>query len=185
MSTLNITAESFDARVILANGVQAYISAPTMADLADVMGRLRPVAAATSTKKATTPGKPAAGAATDPAGSPASATAGSSAQAAAGAAAGEAGNASASTGTQASAQAAAGGSAASGGDQRTDEELLKAVGERVSVLAKKSRELAKGELKKFMAVRNGEQTKFPVERGGELTREQRIQFLANTEALVL
>jgi hypothetical protein len=200
-----VDQEAFDARLILPEGVSVYINAPSAALLLDAVGRLRPVASVTKrTPRGSTAehaaadhipgeknrngdpeGKPQAGAVTDPAGAPASTITAQSAPSAAGPAAGDAGNASASTGTQASAQPAASGSAASAGDKRSDDELLKAVGERVNLLAKKSRELAKGELKKFKAIRNGQQTEFPVERGGELTREQRIAFLQNTESLVL
>lgn len=91
-------SNSFSAHLALAAGVHVSISAPTLADLSQVVGKLQPPEAANDAV-AVTPagqvvGKPKPAAATAPAGKPASQTTEPSAQAAAAQAAqGDAGNA--------------------------------------------------------------------------------------------
>lgn len=100
MSALASHSNSFSAHLALAAGVSVSISAPTLADLQQVVGKLQPTEAANDTPAPTTgKSKPAAtpaqtAAATAPAGKPATQTTEPSAPAAAAQAAqGEAGNA--------------------------------------------------------------------------------------------
>jgi hypothetical protein len=86
------SANNFNAHLVLAAGVTAFISAPSLSELSKVVGQLQPTEAVNDSGKPNAAPKPTA--ATAPAGASASPVAGSSAPAAAAPAAqGEAGNA--------------------------------------------------------------------------------------------